>query len=161
MGKDDQYLSYLESEISNAEIVFANAKAALAEKMASKANYLAFKTKNGVTPAKTAGKLQSPKNKTSEDSDRKGLRGKGRTRDVFEFFTRADAGATTNEASKGSGYSPQEISQVYFRYSQDGYFTRDDNRILLTPKGKELLDKSQPYTGDNPAFIQRQLRIVP
>lgn len=142
----DAYLEHLEEQIKVAKIAYES--------------YLKFMQSSIADTPKTAPAYLPPKIKKSYGEiidERKGLRGKGRTRDLFEYFYRKSA--TINEAAKDTGYNPKQIGQFYYRYNEEKFVekSRDCDVISITEKGKALVDKSMPYTGINSDF---SLKIV-
>lgn len=131
MGRKDQYLQHLDHEI-------AKHQKRLDEAMAAREHYMRFTPQKG-NPNK------SPK--TTDKVGRKGLRSKGRSRDLFEYFYRCKDGVDLGIAEIETPYSMKAIQQFLHRYREDDFFEIRDDKAFITAKGRALVDASQPYTG--------------
>jgi len=131
VSKKSQYLQHLDNEI-------AKHQKALDEAVAARTHYLRFSPKNGQNQ-KTS--------KTGDDVGRKGLRAKGRSRDLFEYFYNELDGADFSTAARITGYTIKDIQQFYHRYREQELLDHRGDRIYITAKGIALVDASQPYAG--------------
>jgi hypothetical protein len=133
------YLVYLNSEINKLESDLRSLRMA-------RDSYLKFMnhTPSAIvsSPSMSAANDWLPND--PENIERKGLRGKGRTRDIFEFFKEVGK-CHIDLAAKLTGYSQDKIAHFFYRYGPDGYFEKENDVISITSKGIALIERSKPY----------------
>jgi coproporphyrinogen III oxidase-like Fe-S oxidoreductase len=127
--RKDQYLQYLDDEIIKYQKLLSDAHSA-------REHYLRFSPEKNSANGKTRKKL-----------GRKGLRAEGRSRDLFEYFYKTQQGVSLDKASEESGYAKKDIQQFLHRYREEGLLEVQEDKIIITAKGRALVDASQPYAG--------------
>jgi hypothetical protein len=132
--KKDAYFQHKTREIEELESLLASKKAALED-------YVQFKS--GIKPARGV----NIKTASHADVDRKALRTSGRARDIFEYLYQLGKSASFEEIADATSYEVRAIQQFYFRYQADDLIASDGEKIFLTAKGRQLVEKSAPYAG--------------
>ncbi|MFA5041162.1 MAG: hypothetical protein WC464_05975 [Bdellovibrionales bacterium] len=141
MKHQDSYLEHISAEIEELEKKLSEATAARDHylRYAPNSNFKKSPDTNLKTDQETANR--------NNVYNRKSLRSDGRSRDLFEYFYRAEQGATLQAAAKNVGYDLKEVKQFYYRYKKDDLLKLNGDKVLITDKGRALVDESQPYTG--------------